>query len=153
VLTPLLVWLQQAALQPPSAAAPASPVTGVFGELLRVLVVLALISAAAFWALRWVARRGGFGAVPPADAGVSLRVLARLPLEPRKALYLVRVGERTLLLGTGEGGPPSLLIDLGRAGAAPDAAHAANAAQAAQPEPAATDSAMLHASGRDRADG
>ncbi|HMI92321.1 MAG TPA: flagellar biosynthetic protein FliO, partial [Polyangiales bacterium] len=110
------------------------------------------ISAAAFWALRWVARRGGFGAaLPAADAGLSLRVLARLALEPRKALYLVRVGERTLLLGTGEGGPPSLLIDLGRADAA-HVADVANAAQAAQPEPVASDSAVLHASSRDRAD-
>jgi len=147
VLTPLLVWLQQAALQPAAPVSPASPVTGVFGELLRVLVVLALISAAAFWALRWAARRGGLGAgLPAADAGLSLRVLARLPLEPRKALYLVRVGERTLLLGTGEGGPPSLLVDLGRAGAA-------HAAAAAQPAAVAADSSAQGGSTRDGADG
>jgi flagellar biogenesis protein FliO len=115
MLTPLLVWLQQAAVQHAAPAPPSSPMTGVMGELLRVLVVLALVSAAAFWALRWVARRGGLGAtVPGADPGLSLRVLARMPLEPRKALYLVRIGERTLLLGTGETGPPSLLIDFGR---------------------------------------
>ena len=117
-MTPLLLlWLQQAAHAAP--ASPASPTAGVFSELLRVLVVLALVSALAFWGLRWLARRGGFGSqLPAGEHGPQLKVLARVPLEPRKALYLVQAGERTLLLGTGEGGPPSLLVDLGAAGTA-----------------------------------
>lgn len=107
-MTPLLPLLQQAA-----HAATASPTSGVFAELLRVLVALAVVSAAAFWGLRWLARRGGFGPLASAAGDApQLKVLARVPLEPRKALYLVQVGERTLLLGTGEGGPPSLLIEL-----------------------------------------
>ena len=108
---PLLLFLQQAAAQ----ASPQSATAGVFGELLRVLAVLALISAGAFWGLRWLARRGALGPLPGAGTGaVQLRVLARVPLEARKALYLVQVGERTLLLATGEGGPPSLLVELER---------------------------------------
>jgi hypothetical protein len=145
-LTPLLVLLQQAALQHAAHAPPSSPVAGVFGELLRVLVVLALISAAAFWALRWIARRGGLGAgLPAVDGGLPLRVLARVALEPRKALYLVRAGERTLLLATGEAGPPSLLIDFGPA---PE-----RQGDGPQPPAATGDSAVQSGSALDRADG
>jgi flagellar biogenesis protein FliO len=147
VLTPLLVLLQHAALQHAAHAPSPSPMAGVFGELLRVLVVLALVSAGAFWALRWIARRGGLGAgLPAVDGGLQLRVLARVALEPRKALYLVRAGERTLLLATGEAGPPSLLIDFGPAPERP-------AADGAQPPAATGDSAAQSGSAPERADG
>ena len=99
------------------AAASATPASGYLLELLRVLFMLALVCAAAFFALRWLARRGALGsALPGLDPSLQVRVLARVTLEQRKALYLVQVGERRLLLGTGEGSAPSLLLEL-----APDA--------------------------------
>jgi flagellar biogenesis protein FliO len=110
-------------LLPLQQAAHATPASGYFLELLRVLFMLALVCAAAFFALRWLARRGALGsAVPGLDPSLQVRVLARVALEPRKALYLVQVGERRLLLGTGEAGAPSLLLEL-----APDASKPAPA--------------------------
>jgi flagellar biogenesis protein FliO len=96
-------------------------------ELLRVVVVLVLIGACAFWILRWLAQRGGLNApISGLGARMELRVLARVGLEPRKALYLVRAGERLLLLGTGDSGPPSLLLELPRDQIADDLAQVAS---------------------------
>jgi hypothetical protein len=36
----------------------------------------------------------------------------RVPLEPRKALYVVRAGERTLLIGCADGAAPALIAEL-----------------------------------------
>ena len=43
-----------------------------------------------------------------ADTG-SLRVVGRAALSPRHAVYLLKIGERTLVVGTGPQGAPSLL--------------------------------------------
>jgi hypothetical protein len=45
--------------------------------------------------------------------GVALRVVARTSLSPRHAVYLVRAGERVLVVGTGPQGAPALLGELG----------------------------------------
>lgn len=50
--------------------------------------------------------------VRPAGDSPSLRVIARTNLSPRQSVYLVRVGDRTLIVGTGHQGPPSLLGEL-----------------------------------------
>jgi flagellar biogenesis protein FliO len=106
VVTPLLLLLQQAAYAPPASG-------GYLLELLRMLFALALVCGAAFFALRWLARRGAIGgAVPGLDPKLQVRVLSRVMLEPRKALYVVQVGERRLLLGSGDGGAPTLLLEL-----------------------------------------
>jgi flagellar protein FliO/FliZ len=42
----------------------------------------------------------------------GLRVVGRVSLSPRHAVYLVRVGDRTLILGTGGQGPPSILGEM-----------------------------------------
>jgi flagellar biogenesis protein FliO len=47
--------------------------------------------------------------VRPASDSPSLRVVGRTSLSPRQSVYLVRVGERTLILGAGSQGPPTLL--------------------------------------------
>lgn len=44
------------------------------------------------------ARFGGSGADSP------MRIVGRLPLEPRRALLVVRVGQRTMMLATSESG-------------------------------------------------
>ena len=48
---------------------------------------------------------------PPSDSP-SLRVIGRASLTARQSVYLVRVGDRTLIVGAGHQGPPSLLGEL-----------------------------------------
>ncbi len=77
-------------------------------QLLQALVALAAVCLLAVVLLKAAASRGwgtGAGKGP-------VRVLQRIPLEGRRALYLVRAGRRTLLLGTGDSGGPRLLLEL-----------------------------------------
>ena len=58
---------------------------------------------------------GGFSlAAKKAKPGDSanLRVVGRANLSPRHSVYLLRVGDRTLIVGTGGQGAPSLLGEL-----------------------------------------
>lgn len=55
-------------------------------------------------AVLWLARRLGVGA----PSG-PLALLGRLPLDQKRAIYLVRVGAQVLVIGGGEGG----LVKLG----------------------------------------
>ena len=76
--------------------------------LLQTLFALAGVCVLAWVVLRWGARRGlGMGAL-----GGRVRVLERIALDPRRSLYIVKVGERVLLLGAGDGGSPSLLTEI-----------------------------------------
>lgn len=58
---------------------------------------------------------GAFSLVPrktrPRDSA-DIRVVGRASLSPRQAVYLLRVGDRTLIVGTGGQGAPSLLGEL-----------------------------------------
>jgi flagellar biogenesis protein FliO len=63
---------------------------------------------AAFGAFTWAGRRAGTRGPLCRD----IQVLGRMPLGPRHAIYTVRVGARTLLVGTGAQGPPALLTEL-----------------------------------------
>ena len=82
-------------------------VPGYSAELFRALVALGAVCLLAVVVLKAAARRGlGMGQPGP------VRVLQRIPLEHRRTLYLVRVGERGLLIGVGEGGSPALLAEL-----------------------------------------
>lgn len=70
--------------------------------------VLALLGAGALvWLLLRALGQRSFGR----DDG-PVRVLQRVPLEPRKALYVVRAGGRTLLIGCGDGAAPALITEL-----------------------------------------
>lgn len=74
--------------------------------LLQTLLALAAVCVLAWALLRFGARRG---------VGVSrgrVRVLERVPLDHRRALYLVGIGERVWLIGVGDGGAPALLAEL-----------------------------------------
>jgi flagellar protein FliO/FliZ len=93
----------------PEAAAPAAQAAagGGYGELmLTSLLVLALVCAAAWVALRLVGRW-----LEGRRVGTGVAVIGRVPLEPRRALYVVEAGGRRLLLGSSEGGV-TLLTEL-----------------------------------------
>jgi flagellar biosynthetic protein FliO len=71
----------------------------IWWDYAKILLALGVLVAAAWSFLRYVAPR-----LPSMGGGSSgpIRVLARYPLEPRKALYVVRVGDDTLLIGASE---------------------------------------------------
>lgn len=88
-------------LVPPSG--PAEAVGQGYGELLASsLLLLALVVGAlvaVVVAARALGRRGRGG-----GRGGWMEVLGRLPLEPRRSVYVVRVADRTLVLGSSEQG-------------------------------------------------
>jgi flagellar biosynthetic protein FliO len=76
--------------------------TGGFGaQLARTSVALLLVCVAAWWLVRAAARRGMLGA---ATRGAHMTVIERVSLDPRRALHLVRVGKRVLVLGASDEG-------------------------------------------------
>ncbi len=75
-------------------AGPELPSYGAF--LVETLVILAVVCAAAWAILRFGVRRA-------ARPSGSLKVVARLPLEPRRTLYVVEAAGKTLLVGVSEG--------------------------------------------------
>jgi len=82
-----------------------------YGDLLVTsLVVLGAVCIAAFVVVRLVGRFLASGRVRGAHL---LDVVARLPLEPRRSLYVVEVAGKTLLIGTSEMGL-SVLSELDR---------------------------------------
>lgn len=73
-----------------------------YGDLLVMsLVVLGAVCIAAFIAVRFFGRFLAGGRVHGAHL---LHVVARVPLEPRRSLYVVAVAGKTLLVGTSEMG-------------------------------------------------
>lgn len=80
--------------------------TGFGGALAQSLLALVAVCALAWWALRWGARKG----VLPAGSG-RVAVLDRAVLDPGRAVYVVRVGSRVLVVGGGDGAL-SLLAEL-----------------------------------------
>ena len=73
------------------------------------LLVLGLVCLAAWVIVRFGARRW----LSPRGASGGLDVVARVPLEPRRSLYVVEVAGKTLLVGTSEMGL-SVLSELDR---------------------------------------
>jgi flagellar biogenesis protein FliO len=76
----------------------------VFETMLTLLGVclLAVVS------LKWLAKRGiGVG-----TKSTEMSVLDRIPLDARRSLVLVEVRGRTLLLGLGESGAPTMLAEM-----------------------------------------
>jgi flagellar biogenesis protein FliO len=72
------------------------PATGGYAvQLLQSVVVLVGVCVAAWVLLRWAARRG----IGRAPLGRNVRVLERVVLDGRRALYLVQVGAKVLLIG------------------------------------------------------
>jgi flagellar biogenesis protein FliO len=88
------------ALQEPSPAdVPAADGGAPFLTLAVTLLVFLLVVGLAWFGTRWLTRR--LWGVPGTGAG-RIRVLERVPLEPRRTLYLVEIGSRILLIGAGD---------------------------------------------------
>jgi len=83
---------------------------GYLAQMLQALFALAGVCALAWGVLRLLARRGIGLNAPRGPSGV--RVIERIALDARRTLFVVRAGERTLLLGTGDGGAPQLITEL-----------------------------------------
>ncbi len=94
-----------------------SQLPGGYGiALLQTLLALAAVCILAWVVLRWGSRRGfGIGL-----GGGRVRVLERVPLDPRRSLYLVQVGEKVLLIGGGDGAAPTVLTELDPADLPPE---------------------------------
>jgi flagellar biosynthetic protein FliO len=98
---------------------------GFGGSLAISLLSLGLVCVIAYVALRFLGRRGVGRPSGP------IKIMARLPLEPRRALYVVETAGRCFLIGVGDG-PMTMLAELG-----------ADAVKASLPE--ATDGGMRFA--------
>jgi len=79
---------------PPPADLPAGP--SPFLDLAVTLLAFLAVILLAWIAARWFLRR----LYGPGAGGGRIRVLERLPLEPRRTLYLVEAGEKLLLVGS-----------------------------------------------------
>lgn len=109
-----------AMLQTTAAAGPTVPPSGYGASLLQSLLALTAVCLLAWIVLRWVSQRGGLGGGGLGWNGAGLgdrkrrrlAVLERLPLDGRRALWLVRVDDRTLVVGTGDQGAPTLLREV-----------------------------------------
>jgi flagellar biogenesis protein FliO len=68
--------------------------------LFRMVLMLAAVCAMAMVTLRWGLRR----LVAPPGAGSPVEVVSRTVVEPRRAILVVRVGRRHLVVGSSEAG-------------------------------------------------
>jgi flagellar biogenesis protein FliO len=91
-------------------APPPPPAPGGYGLFLfETLVILVGVCLLAYAVVRFGLRR--LYDVGPMARG-PLKVLARLPLEPRRSVYIIEAAGKTLLIGTSESGPMTVLGEL-----------------------------------------
>lgn len=76
------------------------------------MLLQSLLALAAFGLLVWVFLRWSAGSFKqrPYSQG-TVEVLERIPLDARRCLYLVRCGDRALLLGASDGAGPHVLTE------------------------------------------
>lgn len=91
------------------ASADAGELPGGYGiALLQTLLALAAVCVLAWVVLRWAAQRGlGLGV-----SGARVKILERVPLDARRTLWLVKIGEKVLVIGAGDNAAPALLAEL-----------------------------------------
>ncbi len=80
----------------------ASPSPGIFSTFLRLIIALGLVVGLIFvtvWGLKLIWEKRGLN--NPADETKPVKILTSTYLAPRKAIYLVEVGNRILVLGVG----------------------------------------------------
>ncbi len=70
------------------------------GILMRMILGLGAVCAIAFIALKWGLQRALMGK----RDDQPIRVLARLPVEPRRSMMVIQVASRTLVIGASEAG-------------------------------------------------
>ena len=76
-------------------------------SLVQAVAMLLGVCVLAWLVLRFASQRGlGVG------QGQRVKVLERVPLDARRMIYVVQIGERVLVLGGGEGASPTLLAEL-----------------------------------------
>jgi len=119
----VLVLGVMATVAPREDVPPPVPIGGYGTFLLESLLILALVCALAWIVIRFGLRRlqPGLGG-EAGGKGAPLRVVARLPLEPRRTLFIVEAAGKALLVGTTDQGPMATLAELD-----PAAVHAAEA--------------------------
>ena len=74
------------------------PMGSYAGYLLETFFTLVVVCALAV-AVLWGARRFGIG-----RATGSIKLVGQLPLDARRAIYLVEIGEQVIVVGASEGG-------------------------------------------------
>jgi flagellar biosynthetic protein FliO len=79
---------------------------GFGGSLAISLLSLGVVCVMAYASLRFLGRRGVGRPSGP------IKIMARLPLDPRRALYVVETAGRCFLIGVGDG-PMTMLAELG----------------------------------------
>lgn len=84
------------------ATPPPLPVPDYGGTLVRLAVVLAGVCLLAWVSLRWGLKR-----YQPSTGG-PVRVRARIPVEPRRTILLLEVGEKVFVVASTEHGMQSL---------------------------------------------
>lgn len=82
------------------AAEPIAP-TGYGPLLIKMILILAGVCVLAWVSLRWGLRRF---VAPGQSHNPAMEVVARMAIEPRRSLLVVRIGPRHLVLGTSEAG-------------------------------------------------
>lgn len=73
-----------------------------------ILVISAMLAIclAALFLIKWVFPK--LIRAPFSRKGGPIRILGRFALEPRQAIYVIKIGKKTLVLGTSERGLSSL---------------------------------------------
>ena len=89
---------------------PLTAQTDMTGTFVMVSIVMVVICLAALALIKWVFPR--FIRAPLYRRGGPIRVLARHSLEPRLALYVLKIGGKHLVVGAGDKGL-SMLCELG----------------------------------------
>ncbi len=104
ILVPVATSIAWAAEPPPDTWGNPPPVggeTSLIGLLFRVAFSLAFI-VLLIWGAVWVMRRFSGGGIRSAGNDALVDVLGRTYIAPKKAVYILRVGDRALAVGVTE---------------------------------------------------
>ena len=107
-----IAWAADPSADPWSPPPPAGGETSLIGLLFRVAFSLAFI-VLLIWGAVWVMRRFSGGGIRSAGGDALVDVLGRTYLAPKKAVYVLRVGDRALAVGVTESAiTPLVELDL-----------------------------------------
>jgi len=96
-----------------------SELPGVGSSLALSFISLGVVCLVAYWALRWLGRKG------VGRSSGNLRVVGQCYLEPRRSVYLIEAAGRCFLVGVGDG-PVNLIAEVDRAAVAEQPAVSSN---------------------------